>query len=56
MPEPLASLGIAEVAGAALFATALGVLVWPMARRIVEAHRQRASALRVVHGEHGPEK
>lgn len=41
---------LGEASGAALFILAVAILCWPLARRLLEARRQRAQELRIASG------
>jgi len=46
MAEPLSAVGTAG--SVALFVLALGIMVWPLAQRLLDAHRSKARELRLA--------
>jgi hypothetical protein len=46
-----AAPGVGELSALVLFLIAIGILLWPLGRRLREARRQRAELLRVAAGE-----
>jgi hypothetical protein len=45
------SLSAAEASWLALFSLALAIMLWPLGKRMMEAHRSRAHELRIALGQ-----
>jgi hypothetical protein len=45
MVDPAASAAVGAASSLALFGLALSIMVWPLAKRILDAHRQRTREL-----------
>jgi hypothetical protein len=48
MQDGAGSATLGAASGIALFALALGIMVWPLAKRLLDAHRQRARELSLI--------